>query len=644
MAEAEDASAPLQTEAGAASLDGPAAPGSLSLAMVEVHFLPLGASARVPAGTVALDAAAEAAITLEAPCGGRRLCGKCRVAFVGDPPDPTAVERELIGAGDLAAGVRLACRARLETDATLRLLPPARVDWWKMAATDLAGVEPDPCVHTVRCQLPAATLSSPAAITTRLRHEVGALSLPLAVLRSLSSGGGAAPAGGALQAVVVGEEIVDVWPCGGGAVVAPPLHGVAVDIGTTTIVGYLMDLRSGRQLAAASAMNPQASFGADIISRLHAILDDPHNLTRLRELVVGAVARIIVRACREAGCPPESVYEVTIAANTCMQHLFLGLDASPLAVSPFAPVVTEALDLPAAEVGLPIHPRGRVYVLPNVAGFVGSDAVAGLLASGLAHDDRWRLFLDIGTNAEIVLGRRGRLLTCSAAAGPAFEGGNISCGTVAREGAVSRVRWEGGQLRVETVGGSAATGVCGSGLIDAVCTLVDLGVVLPSGLLPPPERWSAAARAGVRWAGSPGGVVLAEADRPVVLTQGDVRQLQLAKGAVRAACEILLRTAGIEATDLGEVLLAGAFGNYLDPGSALELGLLPAVPPQAVRSIGNASGTGAKLALLVRAAREEATVLRDAAEYVELSVHPEFQAVFMEALALGSEDRRGINC
>ncbi len=415
-----------------------------------------------------------------------------------------------------------------------------------------------------------------------------------------------------------------------------PVLGAALDIGTTTVVAFLLDLRNGRQLAAASTMNPQASFGGDLISRLHAVLDDPDNGRRLRDLIVTAVGRLITRCCRQAGRDPARVFQVSVAANTCMHHLFLGLDASVLAASPFAPVVAAGLDLTAADVGLPIHPQGRVYLLPNVAGFVGADTVAGVLASGLADGPDWRLLLDIGTNAEIVLGRRGRLLTCSAAAGPAFEGGNISCGTLAREGAVSHVRWEDGRMRAETVGGSPPVGLCGSGLLDAVRVLLELGVVAPSGRLEPPVRWPAPARAGVRWSDPPGGVLLAEGESPVVLTQRDIRELQLAKGAVRAGCELLLQRAGIGPGDLAEVLLAGAFGNYLDPRSVLALGLVPPVAADRLRSIGNAAGAGARLALLQRAARDQAAALREEMEYVELSLQPGFQDAFAEGMVLGA--------
>lgn len=616
--------APSTPTAGAGSAEG-----------VLLRFLPSETVTAIPRGSTVLEAAARLGLSVEAPCGGRKLCGKCRVAFATQAPEPTSVERELLSAEDLADGVRLACRSRPPGDATLRLLPPPRVDWWKLGSADTGARPSEPAVRAVRCHIPAATLRKPTALASLLRTELGEFSIPLAVLRTLGGRWTAMAAGSDLDVVVVGDAVADVRRVAG--VGEPPagVCGVALDIGTTTIVGYLLDLASGRQLSAASAMNPQAAFGADLISRLHAVLDDPANAARLREVVVDAVGRLIQRACREAGRSPQEVYEVTVAANTCMHHLLLGLDASALATSPFAPVVANALDLPATAVGLPVHPRANVHVLPNVAGFVGADTIAGILATDLGRGAGWTLLLDVGTNAEIVLGGRGRLLACSAAAGPAFEGGNVSCGTVARDGAISRVHWEDGRLRVETVGGSPALGVCGSGLLDAVRTLRALGVILPSGRLLPPDRWSEPVRRGLRWSAELDGVILADGERQVVLNQGDVRQLQLAKAAVRAGCELLLQTAGVRPGELQEVLLAGAFGNYLDPGSVLALGLVPPVPMQHLRSVGNAAGTGAKLALLNRSARAEAGRLGEAVEYVELSLHPGFQDAFMEAMAFG---------
>ena len=601
-----------------------------------VRFLPSDVATPVPRGGTVLEAAARLGLAVEAPCGGRKLCGKCRVAFEHGAPPPTAVESELVGAADLAAGVRLACRCHPQGDATVRLLPPPRVDWWKLGSADSGSLRTDPAVRAIRCRLPAATLRDPVALVGLLRGAVGEFDIPLPVLRGLGSRWTARPGGCALDVVVSGDAIVDVRCVTDPPEPPAPVLGVAMDIGTTTIVAYLLDLASGRQLAAASAMNPQAAFGADLISRLHAVLDAPGNGGRLRDAVVQAAGRVIRRACREAGCAPEQVYEVTVAANTCMHHLFLGLDGAGLATSPFAPVVARGLDLPAAEVGLPVHPRANVHLLPNVAGFVGADTVAGVLATGLADRDGWTLLLDVGTNAEIVLGTRDRLLACSAAAGPAFEGGHVSCGTVARDGAINRVRWEAGRLRAETVGGSPAIGVCGSGLLDAVRTLVGLGVILPSGRLLPPNAWPEPVRQGLGWSEEPEGVLLGSGggQRPVVLTQADIRELQLAKAAVRAGCETLLAIAGVAATDLHEVLLAGAFGNYLDPGSVLSLGLVPPVPPARLRSVGNAAGTGAKLALLDRGARQEAEQIRDKVRYVELSLDPGFQDAFMEAMAL----------
>lgn len=601
-----------------------------------VRFLPSGYVAANVDGSTVLETAAAAGLTIEAPCGGRKRCGKCRVAFTAGAPVPTPLDHALLTAADLAAGVRLACRARLQGGEVVQLLPPPRIDWWKITAVDPAAGTPDPNVRVVRCLLPNSGSEQPTAYATLLRQQLGEVHFPLVALQHLAKRAMANDTAVPLQVVLIGDEVAEVQL---GTTLAGDVYGLALDIGTTTIVGYLLDLQTGRQVAAASAMNPQVTFGADLISRLHAVREEPTAAVRLRDLVVAAVQRILMRCCRQASCAPERVFEVSVAANTCMHHLFLGIDPASLATAPFVPVVTEALNLPATEVGLAIHPRGHIYLLPNIAGFVGADTLAGIIASGIAHDDAWRLLIDIGTNAELVLGHRGQLFACSAAAGPAFEGGNISCGTVARAGAVSRVVWEQGRLRAETIGGEPAVGLCGAGLLDAVAVLRAHDVVRPDGRLEPSERLAPAVRDGLQWSDTPPGVLVAAGERPVVLSQRDVRELQLAKGAIRAACEVLLHVAGIEITQVEEVLLAGAFGNYVDPSSAVALGLIPPLPADQVRSIGNAAGTGARLALLQCGVRDEVAALREHIQYVALAVHPGFQDAFVDGMRLGSDTR-----
>ncbi len=420
----------------------------------------------------------------------------------------------------------------------------------------------------------------------------------------------------------------------------PPCLGVAFDIGTTTVVGYLLNLQTGEEVAAASALNTQQQYGDDVISRLTAIRGDPAHLERLRGLIVDVVNDLTAQLCAGAAVPPERIYEAVFVGNTTMLHLLLGLDPSAIAVTPFTPVVTRALTVAPEEVGLRISPRGSVYCLPHVAGYVGADIVGAMTATALDRRPCPTMLVDIGTNGEVALWTGKRLLCCSCAAGPAFEGAQIGRGTRAVLGAVERVALENDDLRLSTIGGGPAVGVCGSGLVDAVAVMLDAGVLESTGRLRAPghaDGLPSAMAARLAGAGRESRFLLACEDetgdhQPIWLTQRDLRQLQLAKAAVRAGIDVLLARAGMRHDDLGELLLAGAFGSYIRRNSAARLGLLPALPLSRIRAVGNAAGVGAELALISTDVRAYAECLADRAEYVELSAVPDFQAAYTEAM------------
>ncbi|HWI60663.1 MAG TPA: ASKHA domain-containing protein [Symbiobacteriaceae bacterium] len=398
-----------------------------------------------------------------------------------------------------------------------------------------------------------------------------------------------------------GPVAIDPWapllPAGRSA-------GFALDVGTTSMVGALLDLRTGEELAAESRPNPQAIHGADLMSRLaHATAGT--GADELQSLVTGAARQLLDRLRSRAGVKPHEVTIAALVGNTAMHHLFLGLDVSGLAVAPYTPAVTAGQM--ARVPGLP-----PIYALPNIAGFVGADAVAAGLAAGIDQGDATRLVVDIGTNGEMLLRHRGQVYACSAPAGPAFEGGEISQGMRANPGAIEAVTFEDGQLMVKTIAGAPARGICGSGLLDAVAALLAAGQLDPTG----------------RLATGPA-VALAAG---VSLTQKDVRALQLAKGAIRSGIDLLLTVAGIGPGDLDEILLAGAFGNYLRRESAVAIGLLPPVDVERIRPVGNAAAAGAKLAMLSRGARARAEALARDARHIDLATHPAFEEIFLAAL------------
>jgi uncharacterized 2Fe-2S/4Fe-4S cluster protein (DUF4445 family) len=389
--------------------------------------------------------------------------------------------------------------------------------------------------------------------------------------------------------------------------------GLALDVGTTSMVGALLNLRTGEELAAESRPNPQAIHGADLMSRLSYATSAESAAQELQTLVTGAARQMLERLRSKAGVKPHEVTVGTLVGNTAMHHLFLGFEVGGLALAPYTPA-----QLKGCMVRLPGLPP--VYALPNIAGFVGADAVAAGLAADIDNGEATRLVVDIGTNGEMLLRHQGAVYACSAPAGPAFEGGEISQGMRANPGAIEGVTvTDDGRLQIATIPGAPPKGICGSGLLDAVASLQKAGLM----------DWTGRLTTGAAVALAPG----------VALTQKDVRALQLAKGAIRSGIDLLLQVAGITPDQIDEILLAGAFGNYLRRESAIAIGLLPPVAPAKVRPIGNAAAAGAKLALLSRSGRARAEALARSARHIDLATHPDFEEIFMAALNFPREGR-----
>ena len=428
----------------------------------------------------------------------------------------------------------------------------------------------------------------------------------------------------ACQTVVDGDMVVHLPDAGearilsgGMSVAAEPdgenRYALAIDIGTTTVVCNLMDGVSGAMLAQASCMNPQRQFGADVISRIQHAMDAGGEA--LSSCIREALAAMAREVCARAGIEPGDVGVAAIVGNTAMHHLLLGIDPKPLVTPPYMPAVFEAMEIPAAGI-LPIG--GNLRILPNIAGFVGGDTVGCMAATGFDGLSELTLMIDIGTNGEMVLGSGARRVACSTAAGPAFEGAKISCGMRGAAGAVDKVWLEGGAIRHHVIGGGEAVGLCGSGLLDLVAVLLNLEIIDESGRM----------EAGVYTLPGTG----------VVLTQKDVREVQLAKAAIRAGIELLAQRLGAGVDDIRQVLLAGAFGNYLRPASACRVGMIPPGLLERIVPIGNAAGEGAKLCALSRAAFEHSRTLAAETEFMELASLPQFQDCFVDALEFSEEN------
>jgi uncharacterized 2Fe-2S/4Fe-4S cluster protein (DUF4445 family) len=432
--------------------------------------------------------------------------------------------------------------------------------------------------------------------------------------------------------------------------VAPPdkIFGVAVDIGTTTVVAKLIDMVTGRCIATQATLNPQTRYGDDVISRINYAQTDA-GLAELHALIIDCINQLIALLCKQASVNPLHIYELCAVGNTTMNHIFLKLPVAQLGRIPFKAFSLDAHDLPAADLALQINPAANVHTVENIAGFVGSDTTAVALAVDIGSADQVTLTIDIGTNGEVVLGTKDRLYAASCAAGPAFEGARITCGSRAMDGAIQAVIVNKDDIDLDVIGNSPPHSICGSGLIDAVAVLLNLGVIDPTGRFGerqklkdhlPPRIFSRITEHNSQPAFclySRGG----EKEQEVILTQHDIREVQLAKAAIRAGIKLLQKKFGIEengvhstpyVTDIKQVLLAGAFGNYIRPESAMRIGLLPDVPLERIRFVGNAAASGAEMILLNSALRAEAKRLARKIEYIEIANEPDFQAVFAESM------------
>lgn len=599
------------------------------------------------AGTeTVLDAVQRAGLGawLNAECGGIGNCGQCRVRVVGQAPNPTPAERDMLDEPELRDGFRLACQLQPDHDLTIELQARATL---RRAKADLAGevtVAASPVLRKTAVSLPPPSLDDQRSDWQRVCGALGiqpdrptSPSPSLSLLHALPSAMRAADL--TVTGVFHGADLIAVEP----GDTTPVRLAAAVDIGTTTLATYLLDLNAGRAIAVAAGANPQSGYGADVISRISAIAENPANLPEMQRLVVGAINDLLAEAAAGASVALSAVYELVVAGNPCMLHLVAGVNPRHLAGSPYVPVFSEMLELDAAELGLKLNPAARVCLLPGIGGYVGADIVADILATGLHRLAGTRLLIDVGTNGEMVLARDGRLITCATAAGPAFEGAHIACGMRAADGAIEHVSVEG-RFDLTVIGAHVKpgtpvvpAGLCGSGLLDAIAAMVRAGVVdasgrmQPAGSLPDAVGSRLFARNGstaFRLAGPP--------DRPIFVSQHDVRQVQMAKGAIGSGISILLGEFGLTHADLDEVLLAGAFGSYLFPESALITGLLPPVPLERVRAVGNTAGDGARLAALSAAARAEAVDIARTAGYIELSARKDFQDIFLKAIAFPS--------
>lgn len=598
----------------------------------QITFLPSNQITTVPESTTVFNAANWVGLAIDSTCGGRGTCGKCKVKMLTGANSISDADRKFLTARELTEGWRLSCRAPIHRESTVDV---PRLMTSPQAALLGYGrhVAISPNVAKVYLELGEPTLEDQRPDLTRV---VTALDKKGYAARAIPDVWRALPktlrtTDWRVTAVLVGDELISIEP----GDTREKMYGVALDIGTTTVVGAVVDLNSGAVAAVKSALNSQAPFGADVISRVSHTMMNEDGLRVLQARIIQTINTLLDELLTISGVTRENIYEGVAVGNATMLHLLLGIDPEPISVAPFIPTILESITLPASDVGLKLHPHARLSTLPHLGAYVGADIVAGILATGIARnkDEKIRLLIDVGTNGEIVLGSVNRTCSTAAPAGPAFEGAQIKCGMRASDGAIEGVRI-GDDVELQVIANVAPIGICGSGLVDVVAELIKCGLIDRSG------RLARAEEARERGVGEKLIMRLVQ-DRDIrafqlsegiILTQPDIRALQFAKGAIAAGVQILMDYMGITANDLHEVLLAGSFGSYINPASARLIGLVPWIPVERIVAVGNSAGEGAKIALLNYREREAAKRIPDFIEYVELSGRMDFNDVFTEAL------------
>jgi uncharacterized 2Fe-2S/4Fe-4S cluster protein (DUF4445 family) len=626
-----------------------------------VVFTPSGKRGRFPRGTQLLQAARSLGVDVDSVCGGRALCGRCQVLvmegeFAKHGVTSNAQHLSAVDAAEqsfsrrrpLPAGHRLSCSSRIEGDLVIDVPPSSQVHRQVVRkAADARPITLDPVVHLRYVEVREPDMHDPRGDLQRLLEalhrewDFGPLRCDLAVLQGLQ----AALRKGEWRvtvAVHARSQLIGVWPG-----FHDRIYGIAVDVGSTTIAAHLCNLETGEVAASAGAMNPQIRFGEDLMSRVSYSMMHPGGAQQMTAAVRGALNSLAAEVAREARIEVSDILELTVVGNPIMHHLLLGIDPVELGGAPFALATDSPLGLKASELGLTLHPGARVYTLPCIAGHVGADAAGMILAERPDLSDKLTLLVDVGTNAEIVLGNRQRLLACSSPTGPAFEGAQISCGQRAAPGAIERVRidpatlearfkvigsdlWSDEPAFAEAVSGTGVTGICGSGIIEVIAEMYLAGIITQDGVI----EGALAARSPriVPTERTFAYTLYSGGATPLTITQNDVRAIQLAKAALYAGVRLLMDHLGIAQVD--RIRLAGAFGSHIDVKYAMVLGLIPDCDLSQVSSAGNAAGTGARIALLDNASRKTIEELVHKVEKIETAIEPKFQAHFVEAMGI----------
>ena len=614
---------------------------------ITVIFQPEGRKVTIASGTSIFEAACKAGVGIQSECGGKGKCGKCRVVVQDKNAltNVTEAEIEHLSSSEIDSGYRLACRALLKRSTSVMVPEESSVGVRKIQVTGLE--RPVPLTRFVtkfHIVLARPTLLDARPDFERVldslkdKYGLDKLEIEYEVLKNLPN----------ILRHANWDITVTLWDDRKIVAVekgdtSDRILGLSVDIGTSKIVGCVVDLTTGRTIGVGSIENPQVIYGDDVISRITFAMDSEEKRGTLQRLAFEGINDVLHDACAQASVDPNCIYEATIAGNTAMHHFFLGIQPRYLALSPFTPAIRRPVNVKAREVNIKIHSEGNVHVLPVIAGFVGGDAVADVLSSGIYESEKLSLLLDIGTNTEVFVGNSRGMLSCSCASGPAFEGGHIKHGMKAVTGAIEKLRINpdsGYEVAYETVGDAEPRGLCGSAMVDVVAEMAKCGIINHRG------RFNKNVKTPrLRIIDNNVEFVLAwknetSTGREITVTQEDINEIQLAKAAIFTGCWILMKRKNVRRKDLGQVLIAGAFGNYINPESAKLIGLVPDVPTEKIKFVGNTSLTGAKMALISREARKTAETLSKRIRYLELTVDPDFGSEFVDSMFVPHKDLR----
>ena len=603
-----------------------------------IAIKPLNTIVKVPVGSTLISAIEKANIMFPAICGGKGKCGKCKIKIINEQVPYTRSEEIALKSEEINDGIHLACQVKPGKDLEVEILNLETSDEAnQMTYSTVTDFEIDEHLKKIYLELKAPELNNPVDdlfnLETCISNDVKNVNIPLSMLQNLSTF--LRKNNYKITLVLSGSQVLCIEP--GDTTFRS--YGLAFDLGTTSIAGILIDLKSGKDLAVHAKINPQSIYGADVITRVNFAINEPGGLSKLQNIVIESINEIIEKLAEKAGVSFREIYEMSVAGNTIMNHIFLGVNPQYIGESPYIPTFRAEQNFTAEELGLTLLPKASVMILPNISGYIGGDITGFILAYNLRDRRKLSLSIDIGTNSEIVLGSKERLVCCSAAAGPAFEGGHISCGMRAGIGAIEKIIFDEKDVFYHVIGDVKPKGICGTGLIDLVAEMLKFEIINKSGKICKPETHKQ------KWfydriieQGNSISFIVVPAEQtenkePITITQKDIRELQLAKAAFMAGINILMRELNISQQDIEEVLVAGAFGTYINKYNAQFIGLIPPdIPPERIKFVGNASSAGAKKFLLSKNARLEAQRINQFANYIELSVREDFQNEFADAM------------